>query len=514
MRRLVVGSAALVLGVALLGAAAAASAGPRQRVIFRYGTSGASVQIDPQLAYVSTAWWLEYATAAKLFNYPDRRGQAGALPRPEVASSFRVSSDGRTWKFTLRRGFRFSDGSPVTARSFAYAIDRTANHDLASPGAAFIAEAAGAEIVGARDVAAGKATHVRGVTARGYRLTIRLRRPSWQLPAILAMPFFQATSTKLPLEREVVSGYPSAGPYFFESHVPDQKTELRRNRYYGGSQPRHLDGVDVTWNVQASPAEFDNVPFRDADVPEIVREYGVNKSRFWVEPANCIGSIAFNLNRPLLRRNVELRRAINWALDRKAMLASTAPYSGSPWTHLLPPTFPGSVIAPKLQPYARAPDLAKARRLAAGHLRAGRRVRVGYRSSSVGKEQAQLFRDELVRLGIAPERIVLEPFTGVDSHLDFAVSVGWCSDYPEPFSLLLPLTPKYQRKLAAARRLPSPARYRALGRLDVELMTDLAPAAVVRTYNNRYLFSARVDPRSLVYEDAYGDWSIPALALK
>ena len=60
----------------MLAAAQLASAGFgfRQGGMFRYGSVGASVQIDPQVAYVSTAWWLEYATAAKLFNYPDRAG--------------------------------------------------------------------------------------------------------------------------------------------------------------------------------------------------------------------------------------------------------------------------------------------------------------------------------------------------------------------------------------------------------------------------------------------------------
>jgi hypothetical protein len=36
----------------------------------------------------------------------------------------------------------------------------------------------------------------------------------------------------------------------------------------------------------------------------------------------------------------------------------------------------------------------------------------------------------------------------------------------------------------------------------------------MRTYNNRYFFSDRVDPKSLVYQGIYQDWSIPALALK
>jgi hypothetical protein len=45
-------------------------------------------------------------------------------------------------------------------------------------------------------------------------------------------------------------------------------------------------------------------------------------------------------------------------------------------------------------------------------------------------------------------------------------------------------------------------------------MNTVAPVAVMRTYNNRYLFSNRVDPHSLVYSGVYSDWSIPGRALK
>ena len=99
------------------------------------------MQIDPQLAYVSTAWWLEYATAAKLFNYPDQAGAAGSELVPEVASATGSPGTAATYTFTIRSGFRFSDGTPVTAKSFEYAIDRAANHDLASPAAQDIVEA-------------------------------------------------------------------------------------------------------------------------------------------------------------------------------------------------------------------------------------------------------------------------------------------------------------------------------------------------------------------------------------
>jgi hypothetical protein len=74
--------------------------------------------------------------------------------------------------------------------------------------------------------------------------------------------------------------------------------------------------------------------------------------------------------------------------------------------------------------------------------------------------------------------------------------------------------PKWNRKMAAAAKLVGPKRFKVYGQLDLDLMRQVAPMAVERTYNNRYFFSNRLDPKSLVYQGIYSDWSIPALALK
>src|SRR5919201_4337012 len=104
--------AMLVLGSAMLAASALASPSLRKGGIFRVGTSGASVQIDPQLGYVTTAWWLEYATAAKLYNYPDRGG--GRLA-PEVATRAIVSNGGEKDTLPHRQGIPVRHRTPLTA---------------------------------------------------------------------------------------------------------------------------------------------------------------------------------------------------------------------------------------------------------------------------------------------------------------------------------------------------------------------------------------------------------------
>jgi hypothetical protein len=153
---------------------------------------------------------------------------------------------------------------------------------------------------------------------------------------------------------------------------------------------------------------------------------------------------------------------------------------------------------------------------------ANRKIVVGYRSSgAVFEAQAQLVHDALLQLGFKPGNITMKGYTGGDiytamgtrgSDLDLGVSMGFCSDYPDSYGVLKGFVvagSTYSRKLDAARNRP-----KALGKLDLEITRNLAPAAVMRKYNNLYFFSGRVDPRSLKYNRVYQDWSIPALALK
>ena len=524
----------------MVAAQLAGASTDRRGGIFRYGTTGASVQVDPQLAYITTAWWLEYATAAKLFNYPDKRGPAGSRLVPEVASRFTVSPDGRRYTFFIRKGFRFSDGAPVTAKNFKYAIDRAANHDLASPAAQFITN-----IVGARKVNDGDASYVRGVRVRGKRLIINLTRADGSFLSKITMPFFQATSTKLPLDREVVyvnsaNDLPSAGPYAYTRNDVNTLTSIRRNPYWrrgpGRERPHNLDGLDIQWNLneqtafnQVKSGELDEGPLPAAEVQNVASQYGVNKTRFWAKPQNCTGHLPLNMANDLFRGNPRLRRALNFAIDRRAYIGMAGAYAGDPWTRLLSPFVPGWSYE---QAYPLEPRLAHARQLAAGRLRDGR-ITVYYRSSgTVNPAQAQIVRQDLINLGFEPANITMKGFSGGNIYTamgirgndaDLGVSMGWCSDFPgvdpasviwSAFSYAHAIPPLWKSKIEAASRLVGPARLRAFGRLDLDLMKKVAPVAVERTYNNRYFFSDRVDPKSLVYISVYSDWSIPALALK
>ncbi len=205
--------------------------------------------MDPATVYDPHAWQLLDATCAKLLNYPDRPAPAGSQLEPEVAASLpRVSDRGLTYRFTIRPGFRFSSGEPVTAATFAYSIERSLSKSLDGPGRVYLGD-----VVGARAFMAGRAVRVSGIEARGSTLTVRLVAPEPDLPTRLALPFFCAVPLGTPLVPQSVRTIPGAGPYFVAAYTPGQGVVLERNPYYRGSRPHRLRRIVFTPGV--APAQ-------------------------------------------------------------------------------------------------------------------------------------------------------------------------------------------------------------------------------------------------------------------
>jgi oligopeptide transport system substrate-binding protein len=369
--------------------------------------------------------------------------------------------------------------------------------------------------------------------------------------AKITMPFFQATSSKLPLTKEVVNvsgnNYPAAGPYYMSRNAPDDLTQLRQNKFWkagpGRNRPRNLTGLDLKWNLNEQTAfnqtknnELDEGPLPAAEVQGVANQYGVNKTRFWTKPVNCTGYLPMNTANNLFKANLPLRQALNYVVSRGPYVSQAGPYAGQPWTHLFNPGVPGwrnTVIYKQ--------NLNTAKRLAAGHMKDGK-ITVYFRSSgTTNPAQAQIVKNDLRALGFSDNNITMKGFSGGDIYdamgkrgtdADLGVSMGWCSDYPDPYDWINVLlygpsiqaennvnysyfnNPTWNRRMAAAAKLVGPNRLKVYGQMDIDIMKKAAPVAVERTYNNRYFFSNRVNPKGLVYQGIYQDWSIPAMALK
>src|SRR5213076_1503704 len=84
-------------------------------------------------------------------------------------------------------------------------------------------------------------------------------------------------------------------------------------------------------------------------------------------PRPVVLGLLFNDQNPLFANNPDLERAINFALDRPALIRTRGRYAGHPTARIMPPTLPGYGTR---SPYPLdAPHLTTAQTLAAGNLR-------------------------------------------------------------------------------------------------------------------------------------------------
>jgi ABC-type transport system substrate-binding protein len=495
--------------------------------------------IDPSFAYTTGSWAIEYSTALKLLNYPDAPTPSGSRLVPEGASSFAVSRDGRTYTFTIRKGFRFSDGTPVRPRSYAYALNRAMG--LRGSAASDFVDG----IVGAEAVRDGKRFNARGIAIHGNKLIVRLKLPDGSFLARLAAPFFQALPASLSRTEKVrvvdaARPLPSGGPYYVTGYEPYRLVVLRRNPFYRGTRPHRLGAVRIV-TAQDSESSYRAVKADRADftrdlsssaAAEAGREYGLD-GRFRVRPTKCVNFIAMNTSNRLFRDNPQLRRAVNYAIDRRAMVALAGPYEQLPTDQYLPSGSPGYT---NIAAYPFSADLATARRLAAGRVPPGGPWVYYYSLTGPGPERMQLVRAALREIGIEIEPRGFRGFSIYDAAGKLSsphafTTGGWCHVYPNPDTLNVLFDgrrirdegntntsylndPVFNRRLERAARLYGPARVRAYKSIEHDLVTKAAPWAAWGQPANQFFFSNRVDQRSFLYQPIYETPPYNVLALK
>jgi peptide/nickel transport system substrate-binding protein len=481
---------------------------------------------DPAVVWGPVYRQLAYSTCAYLMNYPDAPGAAGRTLRPEVAAAMPgVSPDGRTYTFRIRPGFRFSppSGQAVTAGTYRSTIERVLSPTIGEGGRPNLAGLVLADVVGAKAFMAGKAPHIRGITARADTLTITLTRPAGDLPARLRLSYF----CPVPLGTRAVPGgggpapIAMAGPYYVAS-TAGGRVVLERNPNYTGSRPRNIERIVYTHGtttdaaiaqVKSGRADYlsgDTVG-NDPSGPlalggDLDRAYGLasragraGRARYLPSPAPGVDALAFNTRRPLFR-DARMRRAVAHALDRAALARV---YGEQPTDRLIPPAVGGGggSIA-----FADEPDLAAARRLAGRGKR--RTATLYFCGEPVGRRIAEIVRANLDRIGIdvridrslgclrgpEPKRLAaadLQLVTRADAAAD-----------PAPF-VELPLgdafsAPGYWRdarlrkQIESARALRGAERTAVYSRLAEELVRDAVPVTVFASFVTPEFFSARV----------------------
>lgn len=270
---------------------------------------------------------------------------------PGLAKSWEVAADGLTWTFHLRKGARFSDGQPMTAKdvlfSFHVALDPAVHpsvQDLLKIGDKFY------------DVS----------TPDDYTVVIKTPSPSAMavatIGAVRIMPrhvlegpykagnFVSSYNVSTPPDRLV-----SSGPWRVVQYVAGEKTVLGRNPYWYEVDQRQqrLPYLDEVIFLSVPDQDAADLKFRAGELhglervkPENYRWYEDNQQKLNftlhdIGPDLNTNILWFNLNTakkaapgtkpgdPAVGsvkyewfRNPQFRRAVSMAIDRQAMIPS------------------------------------------------------------------------------------------------------------------------------------------------------------------------------------------------
>jgi len=520
-RRLWFSIVAAAIGASLLAAAGIASpakssapngtfVGAKKGGTLHINISESDVDyIDPQLSYYVPGWALLYTTCRQLLNYPDKSGKAGTRLYPDGATTFpKISRGGRTYTFTVRKGMKFSNGKPITAKNYKFAIERAANPKLASPAGPFMSDIAG------WDAANKSGGHVSGVIAKGNKVIIKLTAPHADFLSRSAMMFFCPMPTNTPIVAAGVNSFPGSGPYYVSSRTPGRTIVLKKNKFYKGSRPHNVNEIDVNvltnqdtslLQTKRGTVDYDLGGHPGTEDASLARQYGVNKAQYWVNPDISTNYFAMNtVHAPM--NNVKTRKAVQYAMDRKALIATQGARAGAATDQLLPPSLQGFKNA-NLYPFR--PQISQAKKLLGNK---SINVTLFEGGSDIRKARAAALQAQLKRSGINVN--ITQLSTGVmykrcgtkseaESGAVDICDVGWVADYPDPFDFVDVLlngkniqdsnnnnysyfnSSKYNRQMDAANKLVGAKRYSTYGNLDIAISKNASPNAYWINFNNR-----------------------------
>jgi peptide/nickel transport system substrate-binding protein len=475
--------------------------------------------LDPQRTYSIREFAIEQQFARPLTSFrQDSKGNLTLVGDLATTPGTDVHHDCTTWRFTLKHGLKYADGSTITAADVAYGVARSfASFEADGPHylQQWLANSPdyNAKYHGPYD---GGAAVPPGVTVSGQTLTFTFAKPHCDLPFAASM----GTTVPVPKARDTKQKYDlapfSSGPYRIAGYAKGSKLTLVRNKYWDpATDPiRHaypdrlVVKMGLTDELQANQEIADSGDARYSisqnSVPQqlLSKVTGDVAARSTKGLTSFVQYLAINTQRV---KDLQVRKAMEYAINRAGLVQVVGgPLRGSPTTTMLSPA---TIGYHQYDAYPAGPngDPAKARKLLAGK---HPKLVYGYENNAEGQKQATVVKAAFEKAGF---RISLSPIDAAtfyssqqrrNNPWDFYLA-NWAADWPSGSTVLPPLfdgrglqpqgnsDTSYLNDAAVNKQidrisaLPFAQAASQWGKLDQQIVTDTA--AAVPAYDSNFV---------------------------
>lgn len=405
--------------------------------------------LDPALSYTAEGWTAMGEVYIPLLTYKHAEGVEGSEVVPGLAKELpKITDGGKTYTLFLRPGLKYSDGSPVKASDFTFAVERVFKTN--SGGSPFYTT-----IVGAEQFAKTKQGGIPGIETNDKtgEIVIHLTRPRGTFTNELGLMFVAPIPPDTPDTNQSTNPPPGTGPYMITKSDPGQGWDYERNPYWAKANSKampeyptgHMDKINVTIirnpSTQVNDIEQGKFDWMQTQpppdrYPEVRSKY--EGTQFRVQPTISTYYFWMNTNRPPFN-DLKVRQAVNYAVDPAALERI---YVGSiaGTQQILPPGMPGYkkfVLYPH--------DLAKAKAMIKEANPSDMNITVWGDSESENEAAATYYQDVLTKLGFNATLKILNPdnyFTVIGNQTTPDLDTGWSDwfqDYPHPNDFFQPL---------------------------------------------------------------------------
>ena len=262
-------------------------------------------------------------------------------PRPLLAESWeRV--DEVTWKFHLRKGVKFHDGTPFDAQAVKYSLER-----LQKEGPKW---------------AALLVKTVKTIKVEDdYTILIVTETPFSPLVESLMVPCAAMVSPTAveKYKAEFAKNPCGTGPFKLEEFIPEQRVVLVRNEDYWGNKPKLKKVIcktiaDPSTRLMALQAGSVDV-IRDLPLAEISMLEADQRFKVLKTLGTRTTYYGFNTDREYFK-DIRLRKAFNYAINKEAIVTHVLHGIGQPAKGFVTPSIPGYL---DLESYPYNPEKAK-----------------------------------------------------------------------------------------------------------------------------------------------------------
>jgi peptide/nickel transport system substrate-binding protein len=434
----------------------------------RYANSADWDSLDPADTYYGYSWNFIRNYGRTLTVFKSAPGSEGAKLVGDLADGLGKPSDNaKTWTYTLRKGVKFEDGTPVTSKDVKYAVERSLDKDTFPNGPTYFNDFLDLQGYTSpyKDPSPDKLGLKAIETPDDQTIVFHLVKSFSgfdyfaQLPSTIPVPRAKDTGTKY--KEHVVS----SGPYMFDSYQASKQFTLKRNPNYdpatdpdSGRKPLP-DKIDVQLNVNADTID-NNLLSGSLDV-DIAgtglqpaaqgRVLGDNSLKSRTDSAAVARTwfTVLNSDVPPLN-NIHCRNAVNFAADKTGYQRAYGGHTGGDIaTSLLPPLIPGAQKFDLFEATSKPQgdvDKAKQELQACGQPN-GFETNVSYRAERPKeKATAEGLQESLAKVGI---KLTIKPYPAGDyaklyaGKPDYAknnklglIIYGWGADWPDGYGFL------------------------------------------------------------------------------